>query len=204
MSDITLDLIVGTRPNFIKISSIINALDKHNSIKRKIEYRLIHTGQHSDYNMSQVFFDQLKLPKPDIYLNVPKGPPNFQTGEIMKRYETLLQERKCNICLVVGDVNSTMASAIPAKKFNIRVAHVESGLRSGDISMPEEVNRILTDSITDWHFTTSSYANTNLKNLGVSKNSIFFVGFIPVNSIILSILGVLLFGSSNAFPNTSS
>ena len=156
------DLIVGARPNFVKIASIIRALKP--SPTNKLSYRLVHTGQHYDSEMSDSFFDQLDIPKPDKNLHVGSGSQAEQTGRIMIAYEKLLQEKKCDLCLVVGDVNSTLACSITAKKFMIKVAHVEAGIRSHDLSMEEEINRIVTDSITDYFFTTSDEANKNLKN----------------------------------------
>jgi len=176
-----IDLIAGARPNFIKIASIISAIDKSQS---SLKYRLVHTGQHYDKNMSFSFFKQLEIPKPDINLNVGSGTQAGQTSKIMQRYESVLIKERTDLCVVVGDVNSTMACAIVAKKMNIKVAHVEAGIRSGDLSMPEEINRIITDSITDYFFTTSTTANENLIKSGVPEGKIFFVGNTMIDTLI--------------------
>ena len=138
-----------------------------------INYRLVHTGQHYDRNMSGSFFDELGIPEPDINLNVGSGTQAEQTAGIMLGYEKLLTEKKPDLCIVVGDVTSTMACAIVAKKMLVPVAHVEGGIRSGDMTMPEEINRIVTDSITDYFFTTSETANENLRKTGVSDDTYF-------------------------------
>ncbi len=184
-----IDIIAGARPNFMKIGPIMHALKRHNELypEKKIEYRLIHTGQHYDKKMSEDFFEQLNIPKPDINLGVGSGTQATQTGNIMVRYEKALKKWKPEMCIVVGDVTSTMACAITAKKEGVKVAHVEGGIRSGDESMPEEINRMATDSITDYFFTTSSVANSNLEQLGHSNEKIFFVG----NTMIDSLLGNL-------------
>ncbi len=180
---IHLDLIVGARPNFMKIAPIIKAIEKHNAeretlnAKREtIRFRLVHTGQHYDANMSGTFFKELGIPEPDVNLNVGSGSQAEQTSGIMLGYEKLLMAGKPDLCIVVGDVTSTMACAITAKKMLVAVAHVEGGIRSGDMTMPEEINRIVTDSITDYFFTTSETANENLKRNAVGEERIFFVG----------------------------
>jgi UDP-N-acetylglucosamine 2-epimerase (non-hydrolysing) len=179
-----IDLIAGARPNFIKISPIIDAIKKENNRnKTNIQYRFVHTGQHYNESLSGSFFKQLKIPLPDINLDVGSGTQAQQTGKIMKRYENLLQKESTDYCLVVGDVTSTMACSIVAKKMGIKIIHVEGGIRSGDMAMPEEINRILTDSITDYFFTTSQTANTNLINNGFSKDSIFFVGNTMIDTL---------------------
>ena len=177
------DFIAGARPNFMKIAPMIKAISKNSS--SIIDYRLIHTGQHFDRNMSDTFFEQLGIPEPNINLGAGGGSQAEQTAKIMVGYENLLLEKPCDLCIVVGDVTSTMACSIVAKKLNIKVAHVEAGIRSGDITMPEEINRMVTDSISDYFFTTSEYANQNLRKLGVSEDQIFFVG----NTMIDSLLG---------------
>lgn len=175
-----LDLIVGARPNFVKIASIIEAA----RVISGLSIRLIHTGQHYDKNLSDAFFRQLNLPNPDFALNVGSGSQAEQTAAIMVAYEKILiDEGSPNICLVVGDVNSTVACAIVAKKMMVKVAHVEAGLRSGDLSMPEEVNRILTDSITDYFFTTSKSASQNLQYMGAQENNIYLVGNTMIDTI---------------------
>lgn len=179
-----IDLIAGARPNFMKIAPIIDALRAHQSKGGHLDYRLVHTGQHYDDAMSAGFFEQLGIPTPDINLEVGSGTQAGQTAKIMDRYEALLLQQKCDLCLVVGDVNSTMACSIAARKLGIPVAHVEGGLRSGDWAMPEEINRVVTDSITNWFFTTSETANENLRNSGVDVGNIFFVGNTMIDSLL--------------------
>ncbi len=183
------DIIAGARPNFMKIGPIVHAIHKHNEVNttNKIAYRLIHTGQHYDKKMSDEFFEQLNIPQPHINLGVGSGSAAWQTGNIMMKYEEAIKEWKPDLCLVVGDVTSTMACSITAKKEWVKVAHVEGGIRSGDEKMPEEINRMVTDSITDYFFTTSKVANVNLKYLGHSDEKIFYVG----NTMIDSLLGNL-------------
>ncbi|MDH5603321.1 MAG: UDP-N-acetylglucosamine 2-epimerase (non-hydrolyzing), partial [Cyclobacteriaceae bacterium] len=163
---------------------IIGAIRKAKDEGSLIDYRLIHTGQHYDKAMSDNFFIQLGIPHPDINLGVGSGTQAQQTAGIMVKYEEVLQERKSDICLVVGDVTSTMACAITAKKMLVKVAHVEGGIRSGDITMPEEINRMVTDSITDFFFTTSETANNNLRKEGKSEESIFFVGNTMIDTLL--------------------
>ena len=179
-----IDLIAGTRPNFMKISPIIDAI-KEAQIKRKnISFRLVHTGQHYDKNMNGSFFEQLGIPKPDINLGAGGGTQAEQAAKIMVGYESLLLKESTDLCIVVGDVTSTMACSITAKKLNIKVAHVEAGIRSGDITMPEEINRMITDSITDYFFTTSQVANENLKKIGIENKNIFFVGNTMIDTLL--------------------
>jgi UDP-N-acetylglucosamine 2-epimerase (non-hydrolysing) len=184
-----IDLIAGARPNFMKIAPIIHQVEAHNrqDPARPLHYRLIHTGQHYDRNMSGSFFEQLGIPEPHINLGAGSGTQATQTAQIMIGYEQALAEAKPDLCIVVGDVNSTMACAIVAKKAWVKVAHVEAGIRSGDWSMPEEINRIVTDSITDYFFTTSEEANGHLLRAGVDPAHIFLVG----NTMIDSLLGNL-------------
>jgi UDP-N-acetylglucosamine 2-epimerase (non-hydrolysing) len=179
-----IDIIAGARPNFMKIAPIIEAIRKHQSKNKSISYRLIHTGQHYDEKMSHSFFHQLGIPNPDMNLEVGSGTQAEQTGKIMIKYEEVLLMKPCNLCIVVGDVTSTMACSIAAKKLNIKVAHVEAGIRSGDLTMPEEINRIITDSITDYFFTTSETANENLLKAGVDKSRIFFVGNTMIDTLL--------------------
>jgi UDP-N-acetylglucosamine 2-epimerase (non-hydrolysing) len=171
----------------MKIAPIIRAIDKHNASGSdvQINYRLIHTGQHYDRNMSESFFEQLNIPQPDVNLGAGSGTQAAQTAQIMTGYEGIIHEPRPDVCLVVGDVTSTMACSIVAKKAGVKVAHVEAGIRSGDWTMPEEINRVVTDSITDYFFTTSEQANQNLRNAGHTDESIFFVG----NTMIDSLLG---------------
>ena len=144
----------------------------------------MHTGQHYDKNMSSDFFQQLEIPNPDINFDVRSGTQAEQTAKIMVAYEKLLTNQPVEYCLVVGDVTSTMACAIVAKKMNLKVIHVEAGLRSGDLTMPEEINRIVTDSITDYFFTTSEYANENLYKASIPKNRVFFVGNTMIDTLL--------------------
>lgn len=184
MSEKIVDLIAGARPNFMKISPIIDALEEQASNGGKLKYRLIHTGQHYDKAMSGSFFEQLGIPDPDINLEVGSGSQAEQTAQIMIRYEKVLSEKKSDLCLVVGDVTSTMACAIVARKMGIKVAHVEGGIRSNDWAMPEEINRVVTDSITNWFFTTSKAAGENLKKSGVEDERIFFVGNTMIDTLL--------------------
>ena len=180
-----IDIIAGARPNFMKIGPIIHAIHKYNEdTSHPIQYRLVHTGQHYDKKMSEDFFDQLNIPKPHINLGVGSGTQATQTANIMMRYELAIKDWKPELCVVVGDVTSTMACAIVAKKELIKVAHVEGGIRSGDEKMPEEINRMVTDSITDYFFTTSTIANDNLKGLGHNKKKIHFVGNTMIDSLL--------------------
>ncbi|MCL4152045.1 UNVERIFIED_CONTAM: hypothetical protein GTU68_049309 [Idotea baltica] len=177
-----IDIISGTRPNLVKISPIIKAIRKSNR-RRDLNYRLVHTGQHYDDALSQCFFRDLDIPEPDINLHVGSGSQATQTARIMVRYEEVLLKNKPDICLVVGDVNSTMACALTAKKCNVPVAHVEAGIRSGDWKMPEETNRVVTDAISDWFYTTGETADKNLLNSGVSKDRIVTVGNTMIDSL---------------------
>jgi len=181
-----LDLIVGARPNFMKIAPVIREIEKRAAEGIYISYRLVHTGQHYDRSMSGSFFEDLCIPEPHINLNAGSGTQAEQTSGIMLGYEKLLAERKPDLCIVVGDVTSTMACAITAKKMLVPVAHIEGGIRSGDMTMPEEVNRIVTDSITDFFFTTSETANENLRRCGVTDDRIFFVGNTMIDTLIHS------------------
>src|SRR5712671_5752326 len=179
-----IDLIAGARPNFMKIAPIVKALRAAEAKGGHLRYRLIHTGQHYDRAMSGDFFEQLGIPEPDINLEVGSGSQAEQTASIMTRYERVLIESRSDLCLVVGDVTSTMACSISARKLGVQVAHVEAGIRSGDWSMPEEINRVLTDSITNWFFTTSVRANENLRRAGVADAAIFFVGNTMIDTLL--------------------
>jgi UDP-N-acetylglucosamine 2-epimerase (non-hydrolysing) len=183
----TVDIIAGARPNFMKIAPIIRAFDTRKTAGGLLRYRLIHTGQHYDPRMSGDFFKQLGIPEPDVNLEVGSGTQAEQTGAIMARYERLLLEVPSDLCLVVGDVTSTMACAIAAQKLRVPVAHVEAGIRSGDWTMPEEINRIVTDSITNWFFTTSEVANVNLRKAGVGDDRIFFVGNTMIDTLLANL-----------------
>ncbi|MFM2268205.1 MAG: hypothetical protein RL757_1646 [Bacteroidota bacterium] len=179
-----IDIIAGARPNFMKIAPIIEAIKAANTGGYDISYRLIHTGQHYDKNMSDSFFEQLGIPLPDLNLGAGGGTQAEQTAAIMVGYEKILLEKKANLCLVVGDVTSTMACSISAKKLCVDVAHVEAGIRSFDLTMPEEINRMVTDSITDYFFTTSEVANKNLKKAGIPSKRILFVGNTMIDTLL--------------------
>lgn len=176
-------IVAGARPNFIKIAPIIKAIEKKQNEGVLVSYRLVHTGQHYDKSLSQTFFEELNIPQPNSNLEVKSGSQSVQTAAIMVAFEQELLENSCDLVLVVGDVNSTMACTIVAKKMNIKVAHIEAGIRSGDMTMPEEINRIVTDSISDYFFTTSLGANENLLKYGTSKEKIHFVGNVMIDTL---------------------
>jgi UDP-N-acetylglucosamine 2-epimerase (non-hydrolysing) len=178
------DLIAGARPNFMKIAPIIDSILNAQKSGENISYRLIHTGQHFDKNMSESFFEQLNIPQPDINLGAGGGTQAEQTAAIMIGYEKVLMADKSDLCLVVGDVTSTMACAIVAQKLHIPVAHVEAGIRSGDWTMPEEINRMVTDSITSYFFTTTPEASKNLRISGVPEDKIFWVGNTMIDTLL--------------------
>ncbi len=182
-----IDIIAGARPNFMKIAPIIHALQARRAAGGPLRYRLVHTGQHYDARMSGDFFVQLGIPEPDVNLEVGSGTQAEQTASIMTRYERLLLEARSDLCLVVGDVTSTMACAIAAQKLCVSVAHVEAGIRSGDWTMPEEINRMVTDAITNWFFTTSEVANANLRRTGVDDERIFFVGNTMIDTLLVNL-----------------
>ena len=177
-------IIAGARPNFMKIAPIIHALQKAKAEGKHLDYRLIHTGQHYDKKMSDDFFEQLAIPAPHANLEAGGGSQAEQTAAIMVRFEKELLEHPTDLVLVVGDVTSTMACAIVAQKLHTKVAHVEAGIRSGDWTMPEEINRMVTDSITNYFFTTSDHANNNLIKTGVEENRIFFVGNTMIDTLL--------------------
>ena len=172
--------IVGARPNFMKIAPVIRAL---NNARHSFNVRLLHTGQHYDAAMKQSFFDQLHIPEPDVDLGVGSGSHAVQTAEIMKRFEPVMDELKPDTILVVGDVNSTIACALVAVKKGVPVIHVEAGLRSGDRSMPEEINRVLTDQISDLLLTTERSAEANLLREGISADKVHFVGNVMIDTL---------------------
>jgi UDP-N-acetylglucosamine 2-epimerase (non-hydrolysing) len=177
-------LVAGARPNFMKIAPLIHALQKKQREGIAVEFRLVHTGQHYDKNMSGAFFEQLNIPEPDANLGGGGGTQAEQTAAILVAFEQELMAHRPDLVLVVGDVTSTLACSIAAKKLQIDVAHVEAGIRSGDLSMPEEINRMVTDSITDHFFTTSEIANTNLRNAGVPEEKIHFVGNTMIDTLL--------------------
>ena len=181
MSNFT--IVAGARPNFMKIAPIIHAIQKEQKAGKQVKFRLVHTGQHYDKKMSGDFFDQLNIPEPDANLGGGGGTQAEQTAAIMVAFEKELMENRPDLVLVVGDVTSTLACSITAKKLQIDVAHVEGGIRSGDLTMPEEINRMVTDSITDHFFTTSEIANTNLRKGGFSEDKIHFVGNTMIDTL---------------------
>lgn len=172
-------LIAAARPNFMKIAPLYHVLKE----QEKFEVEIIHTGQHYDKNMFQDIFDDLELPEPQISLNIGGGSHAFQVGNVMIEYEKVLLKDKPDLVIVVGDVNATMACAITAKKLHIKVAHLEAGLRSFDMAMPEEINRLVTDAIVDYFWTPSIDANENLSRVGILSNKIEFVGNIMIDSL---------------------
>ena len=166
-------LIAGARPNFMKIAALVHAIERFNELTnervselKRVDYSLVHTGQHYDKNMSDTFFEELGIPAPDVNLGCGGGTQAEQTAAIMIAFEKYLTEHPTDVVLVVGDVTSTMACSIVAKKLNTKVCHVEAGIRSWDLTMPEEINRMVTDSLADYMFTTSDVANANLVRMG--------------------------------------
>ena len=186
-----LTIIAGARPNFMKIAPLIHEIkrvqQKRNKEGSSLTYKLVHTGQHYDPKLSATFFNELNIPKPDVNLEVGSGTQAEQTGNIMIRFEKYLIENPSDLLIVVGDVTSTMACSIVAKKLNTKVAHIEAGIRSFDLEMPEEINRMVTDAITDYFFTTSEVANQNLRNAGVPEDQIYFVGNIMIDTLLMNL-----------------
>lgn len=172
-------LIAGARPNFMKIAPIARAFEQY----PEINYKIIHTGQHYDQNMSDVFFDELGIRNPDYHLGAGGGTHSQQTAKIMVEFETICEKDRPDLVIVVGDVNSTLACSIVAKKMHIKVAHVEAGLRSFDLSMPEEINRMVTDAISDLFFVTEEQGMVNLKNEGKKEEAIHFVGHVMIDNL---------------------
>lgn len=187
--------VVGARPNFMKVAPVLNALKSY----ERVVQTLIHTGQHYDANMSDVFFEQLGLPRPDVNLAVGSGSHARQTAEIMTRFEPVVLERKPDIVLVYGDVNSTAAAALVCAKLGVRVGHVEAGLRSFDRSMPEEINRLVTDQLADVLYTPSEDGDINLQREGISPEKIFRVGNVMIDSLV-KLLPVAQSQSKNGVP----
>jgi UDP-N-acetylglucosamine 2-epimerase (non-hydrolysing) len=173
--------VVGARPNFMKMAPIIEAMNRYPD---RLEHMLVHTGQHYDERMSESFFVDLAMPKPDMDLEVGSGSHAEQTARIMVAFEKVCIREEPDLVVVVGDVNSTMACTITAKKLGIRVAHVEAGLRSRDMSMPEEINRLCTDVLCDYLFTTDHFANENLRAEGIPSEKIFFVGNVMIDTLL--------------------
>ncbi|MFA5068878.1 MAG: UDP-N-acetylglucosamine 2-epimerase (non-hydrolyzing) [Candidatus Omnitrophota bacterium] len=179
---INIMLVAGARPNFMKIMPLIRAFGRY---RGRIKYSLVHTGQHYDKLMSDIFFSDLGLPDPDIKLGIGSGSHGRQTARILEAVEKILLRDRFDLVVVVGDVNSTIAAALAASKLHIKIAHVEAGLRSFDKGMPEEINRLLTDHIADYLFTTESCANDNLLKEGICPSRIFLVGDIMVDAFFL-------------------
>lgn len=178
-----LTIVAGARPNFLKIAPLIDEIENVRKVGVNISFRLVHTGQHYDDNLSRVFFDELGIPLPHVNLEAGSSSQAVQTADIMVGFEQELLAHPSDLVVVVGDVNSTLACSIVAKKLNIKVAHIEAGIRSFDMSMPEEVNRIVTDSITDYFFTPTETANENLMRSGVSASDVYYVGNIMIDSL---------------------
>lgn len=176
-------IIAGARPNFIKVAPVIHAIKIAQAKGENISYRLVHTGQHYDPKMSGTFFTELNIPAPDINLECGGGTQAEQTAAIMIAFEKELMHNPTDLVIVVGDVTSSMACSIVAKKLITKVAHIEAGIRSYDYTMPEEINRIITDSITDYFFTTSRWAGNNLRKSGVTDERIFFVGNVMIDTL---------------------
>ena len=189
-------LIAGARPNFMKVAALVHAVERYNAQKptsdsslrgreKRVEYSLVHTGQHYDKNMSDTFFEELGIPAPDMNLGCGGGSQAEQTAAIMVAFEKYLMEHPTDVVVVVGDVTSTMACSIVAKKLNTKVCHVEAGIRSWDLTMPEEINRMVTDSLADYMFTTSEVANANLERHGAVRNKNFwFVGNVMIDTLL--------------------
>jgi UDP-N-acetylglucosamine 2-epimerase (non-hydrolysing) len=173
-------LVAGARPNFMKIAPIVRALQA----QQALSFKIIHTGQHYDRDMNDVFFEELGIPQPDLFMAAGGGSHAQQTAKIMIGFEELCIAEPPHAVLVVGDVNSTLACSIVAKKLNIPVAHVEAGLRSGDMSMPEEINRLVTDSIADWFFVTEPAAVGHLQREGKPDSAIHYVGHVMVDNVL--------------------
>ena len=173
-------LVAGARPNFMKIAPIVRALKAHGGLA----FKIIHTGQHYDREMNEVFFEELGIPRPDVFMGAGGGSHAQQTAKIMIAFEELCQADRPDAVLVVCDVNSTLACSIVAKKFGIPVAHVEAGLRSGDMRMPEEINRLVTDSICDWFFVTEPAGVENLRREGKPDETVFYVGHVMVDNVL--------------------
>lgn len=173
--------VVGARPNFMKVAPLHRAFSKMDSVRHMI----VHTGQHYDKNMSKVFFDDLELPKPEVYLGVGSGSHAEQTAKVMVEFEKVLKKEMPDLVIVVGDVNSTVACSLTASKLLVPVAHVEAGLRSFDRTMPEEINRIVTDVLSDYLFVTEESGVVNLKHEGISEEKVFLVGDVMIDSLMM-------------------
>lgn len=175
--------VVGARPNFMKIAPFIHSINEYNKYGLRVEHILVHTGQHYDNRMSKVFFDALNIPSADIHLEIGSGTHSEQVGNTMIAFEKVLKEQKPDWVVVVGDVNATLSCSVTAKKENIKVCHIEAGLRSKDMSMPEEINRLVTDRLSDLLLTPDRLSIQNLKKEGVEDNKIAFVGNIMIDTL---------------------
>jgi UDP-N-acetylglucosamine 2-epimerase (non-hydrolysing) len=181
-------MVAGARPNFMKIAPLIRAIHAHNGLNEDyIQPLLVHTGQHYDVNMSDAFFSDLRLPEPDVHLGVGSGGHGEQTGKVLIQFEKVLLKEQPDLVIVVGDVNSTLACTLAAAKLHIPVAHVEAGLRSFDRKMPEEINRLVTDALSDYLFTPSPDGDENLLKEGIPREKIFLVGDIMVDSLLFNL-----------------
>lgn len=180
MSNMLIYLVAGARPNFMKIAPIVRALQA----QQALSFKIIHTGQHYDREMNDVFFEELGIPQPDVFMGAGGGSHAQQTAKIMVGFEELCNNARPDAVLVVGDVNSTLACSIVAKKQGIPVAHVEAGLRSGDMTMPEEINRLVTDSISDWFFVTEPAALEHLRREGKPESAVHYVGHVMVDNVL--------------------
>jgi UDP-N-acetylglucosamine 2-epimerase (non-hydrolysing) len=181
-------MVAGARPNFMKIAPLIRAIHAHNALNEDyIQPLLVHTGQHYDVNMSDAFFSDLRLPEPDVHLGVGSGGHGEQTGKVLIQFEKVLLKEQPDLVIVVGDVNSTLACTLAAAKLHIPVAHVEAGLRSFDRNMPEEINRLVTDALSDYLFTPSPDGDENLLKEGIPREKIFLVGDIMVDSLLFNL-----------------
>ena len=174
-------LVAGARPNFMKLAPLVRALEERRDV---LAYRIVHTGQHYDREMSDVFFEELGIPQPDHHLGAGGGSHAQQTAKVMVAFEELCQTTRPDAVVVVGDVNSTLACSIVAKKLGIGVAHVEAGLRSGDIAMPEEINRLVTDAISDWFFVTEPSGVEHLRREGKPDERVHYVGHVMVDNVL--------------------
>jgi UDP-N-acetylglucosamine 2-epimerase (non-hydrolysing) len=188
--------VVGARPNFMKAAPVMSAFRERDNVTQS----LVHTGQHYDTNMSDVFFEQLRIPTPDVNLEVGSGSHAQQTAEIMRRFEPVVLEKKPDLVMVYGDVNSTVAAAVVCSKLLIPVGHVEAGLRSFDRTMPEEINRLITDQLADWLFTPSEDGDHNLRREGISPGKIHRVGNVMIDSL-ARLLPMAMKCTTNGFPN---
>lgn len=193
--------VVGARPNFMKVAPVHRAFQKYND---KVKHLICHTGQHYDEKMSKIFFEDLGLPHPDFYLGVGSGSHAEQTAKVMIEFEKTLLKEKPDLVIVVGDVNSTVACTLVASKLHIKTAHIEAGLRSFDRTMPEEINRLLTDAISDFLFVSEESGLKNLKKEGIPQKKVFFVGNVMIDSLVHNLSRVESSGVMKKFGLNSS